>query len=217
MKIFAVSGLGADERVFDYLTLDHEIVPIKWIAPRKKETILLYSKRLIEEYKLLDEKDYALLGVSFGGLVAIEISKIVKPMWTILISSVETKKELRPIIKLLGRSRILNIIPRIFLKPPVFFAQFMFGTKQKNLLKAILKDTDLNFTKWALRELTTWKNQTHLSNLIKIGGSCDKLLPPRGANNILIEDGGHFMIVDKAKAISNILNEILKNEHILTK
>jgi len=212
-----ISGVGADERVFDYLALDYEIVPIKWITPIKKETIIAYAKRLIQEYKLSEENDSAILGVSFGGLIAIEISKIVNPKWTILISSVETRGELSTILKLLGRSRLLYLIPKVFLKPPVFVAQFMFGTNQKKLLKAILKDTDLVFTKWALKELTNWKNETKLSNLIKIGGSKDKLLPQKGTNTILIEDGGHFMIVDKAEVISKLLNEKLKNEHILKK
>ena len=75
MKILAISGLGADERIFNYLTLDHEIVPIKWIAPSKKETIIAYSKRLIQENNILEENDYAILGVSFGGLIAVENSK----------------------------------------------------------------------------------------------------------------------------------------------
>lgn len=217
MKIFTISGLGADERVFNYLTLDYEIVPIRWIAPRKKETIIAYSKRLIKEYKILQENDYAILGVSFGGLIAIEISKIVNPKCTILISSVETRSELSSIIKLLGKSKLLNLIPKAILKPPLFVAQFMFGTNQKILLEAILKDTDLTFTKWALKELVNWKNEIKLHNLIKIGGSKDKLLPPRGNNTILIEHGAHFMIVDKAEEISNLLNEKLKNEYISKK
>tara|TARA_R110002051_G_scaffold148354_4_gene220949 strand:+ start:43 stop:696 length:654 start_codon:yes stop_codon:yes gene_type:complete len=214
MKIFAISGLGADERVFNYLTLDHEIVPIRWIAPRKKETIIAYSKRLIQEYRISEENDYAILGVSFGGLIAIEMSKIVNPKWTILISSIETRTESSSIIKLLGKSKLLNLIPKEILKPPLFFAQFIFGTDQKKLLKAILKDSDLTFTKWALKELTNWKNETRLPNLIKIGGSKDILLPAKGNNTILIEHGAHFMIVDKAEEISNLLNEKLENEHI---
>ena len=56
----------------------------------------------------------------------------------------------------------------------------MFGTEKKELLNSILADTDLNFTKWAIRELMNWENQSRLENLIKIGGTKDKLLPPKG-------------------------------------
>ncbi len=94
--------------------------------------------------------------------------------------------------------------------PPKAIAHFMFGTDKKELLNSILNGTDLNFAKWAIRELMNWKNQTRLSNLLKIGGAKDKLLPPKGGNTILIEQGEHFMIVDKAEEISEIINRKIK-------
>ena len=210
MKIFAISGLGADERVFNYLTLEHKLVPILWLKPKNKEPIIDYSKRLVEKYGLKNKEDFGILGVSFGGLIATEISKLIKPKLTILISTVETNDELTGLIKLAGKTKVIELIPKSFLNPPKSVAHFMFGTNKKELLNSILDDTDLYFTKWAIRELMNWKNQTRLQNLIKIGGSKDKLLPPKGENTILIEQGEHFMIVDKAEEISKIINEKVK-------
>lgn len=211
MKIFGISGLGADKRVFKYLTLEHELIPVEWIEPKTKEPIIEYSKRLIEKYEIGNEENFGILGVSFGGLIAIEISKLTKPKFTVLISSVETRTELSGIIKLAGKSKLIELIPEKLLNPPKVIAHFMFGTEKKELLNSILADTDLNFTKWAIRELMNWKNQLRLDNLIKIGGTKDKLLPPKGENNILIDKGEHFMIVDKANEISNIINERINN------
>jgi hypothetical protein len=211
MKIFGISGLGADKRVFKYLTLEHELIPVDWIIPKKKETIVEYSKRLINEYGIENEKEFGILGVSFGGLIATEISKLTKPRFTILISSVETRKELSGIIKLAGKSKLIELIPEKLLNPPKPIAHFLFGTKKKELLNSILDDTDLNFTKWAIRELMNWRNQSRLPNLIKIGGTKDKLLHQKGENTILIEKGEHFMIVDKATEISEIINGKIKN------
>ena len=213
MKIFAISGLGADKRVFKYLTLEHELIPVEWIKQKKKEPIIEYSKRLIKEYGIGNEQEFGILGVSFGGLIATEISKLAKPKFTILISSVETKNELSQIIRIFGKTKIIELIPEIFLNPPKLIARFMFGTKKKELLNSILDDTDLNFTKWAIRELVNWKNESRLLNLIKIGGSKDKMLPPKGKNTILIDKGEHFMIVDKAEEISDIINEKIKTHH----
>ncbi len=207
MKIFAISGLGADERVFKYLTLNYKLVPILWIDPKDNESIIDYSKRLIEKYKLNDEDDFVILGVSFGGLIATEISKLTKPNLTILISSVETHDELSGLLKLAGKSKLINLIPEQLFNPPKFIAHFMFGTDNKELLNSILGDTNLSFTKWAVRELLNWKNHIKLPNLIKIGGSKDKLLPPKGKSTILIEQGEHFMIIDKAEEISKVINE----------
>ncbi|MDX1349668.1 MAG: alpha/beta hydrolase [Putridiphycobacter sp.] len=210
MKIYAISGLGADERVFKYLSLEHELVPISWIKPQNKESIIDYSQRLIDKYDLRNEKDFGVLGVSFGGLIATEISKLLNPIFTILISSAETRDNLNGVIKLVGKSKLIELIPERLFNPPKPIAHFLFGTDKKELLNSILDDTDLNFAKWATRALINWQNQTSLSNLIKIGGSKDKLLAPKGKNTIIIENGEHFMIVDRADEISEIINEKIK-------
>lgn len=213
MKIYGISGLGADKRVFKYLTLEHELIPVDWIKPKPKETIIEYSKRLIKEYEIGKTSEFGILGVSFGGLIATEISKLTNPKFTILISSVETRKELSGIIKFAGKSKLIELIPKSLLNPPKAIAHFIFGTKKKELLNSILDDTDLIFAKWAIRELMNWKNQSEIPNLIKIGGTKDKLLPPKGKNTILIEKGEHFMIVDKANEISEIINREIKTHY----
>ncbi len=73
MKIYGISGLGADKRAFQFLTLACEFIPIDWIDPLRTEHIEDYSLRLS---KLINQdEDFAILGVSFGGLIAAEISK----------------------------------------------------------------------------------------------------------------------------------------------
>ena len=43
--------------------------------------------------------------------------------------------------------------------------------------------------------------------MIKINGTSDKLIPPRGITKMyLIENGEHFMIVDRAQEISELIN-----------
>ena len=206
MKIYGISGLGADERVFKYLNLKHEIIPLAWIKHDKNESLEHYAKRLAA--KIDTNEDFGILGVSFGGLVAVEISKILNPKVTILISSVETKNELSFLIKGLGKMNVVKYLPSKIFNPPKKIAHFLFGTDNKELLNKILDDTDLDFTKWAVNELLNWKNTTTLSSIIKISGTNDKLMSPTKANNtILIEKGEHFMIVDKAKEISEVINE----------
>ena len=39
MKIYGISGLGADKRVFKYLKLDFDFIPIDWIDPLKDKLI----------------------------------------------------------------------------------------------------------------------------------------------------------------------------------
>ena len=208
MKIYAISGLGADKRVFQYLKLAHELIPIDWIEPNKNEDITQYSKRL--SLVINTKEDFVILGVSFGGLVAVEMSKVLNPKMTILISSVEINSQLPKIFGWLGKG-ILKHLPEQFFDIPRKFAGTLFGTTKTKLLNQILDDTDLSFVKWAVNELVNWKNKERLENALKISGTKDRLLPASGGENeVLIEGGAHFMIVDKADEISDLINEKLR-------
>lgn len=208
MKVYAISGLGADERVFVNLGLECELVHLLWIKPTKGESIADYVIRLS---KGIDQsEEYGILGLSFGGLVAVEISKVLNPKFTILISSVEVRSELPFLFRLIGNIGILKLIPSVLFRIPTFVATWLFGTNQKDLLKLILKDADLYFYKWSINELVSWRNTTRLKNCFKIEGEKDKLLPPaKDRNSTVVKDGQHFMIMDKAEEVSVLVNNIV--------
>lgn len=200
--------MGADKRVFENIFLNADFIPIDWIDPFKDEPIESYALRLSSE---IDEtEDFGVLGVSFGGLIAVEMSKKLKPTLTILISSAETRKDLRSIFRFIGKIGFVRFLPKWVFDPPRGLAYYLFGTENKTLLHEILDDSNLNFTKWAVKELLNWRNEQKIERVLKIEGANDKLILPTGdKNSILIEGGEHFMIVDKAEEISQIINSEL--------
>jgi len=209
VKLYGISGLGADKRVFERLTLECEFIPIDWIQPLENESIEDYSKRL--STVIDQENDYGILGVSFGGLIAVEISKVLKPKLTILISSAETRDYLRSIFRGIGKIGITSLLPSRIFDPPRAIAHFIFGTNEKDLLNNILNDTDLDFAKWAVNELLNWKNTQRLERVLQISGTNDKLISPKKDKKThLIKGGEHFMIVDRAEEISQIINQEIK-------
>ena len=208
MKIFGISGLGADERVFKKLTLNYNINTVKWLKPHKKEELKNYIKRLSVEID--DSQPFVLIGVSFGGIVAIELSKILKPEAVIIISSICNDKEIPIIFKLIGKTRLLTFLPKQIFKPSSVIANFIFSAENKHLLNQIIKDTDLFFTKWAISQFVNWKNREVVNNLVIIHGNRDRLIPIcKNEQTIQINNGGHFMVVDKADEISEIINDKL--------
>jgi esterase/lipase len=81
--------------VFRNLELpDYEMIPIKWLTPRAGEHLKEYVKRLLPQIKT--DTEPILMGLSFGGIVAIEISKLIKTHKVIIISSIKTYHE-RPV------------------------------------------------------------------------------------------------------------------------
>jgi hypothetical protein len=208
LKLYAISGLGVDSRVFHELELECELIPLEWIDPYENESIQSYSMRLAESIDQSEE--FGVLGVSFGGLVATEISLKLKPKLTVLVSTAETKDGLTKVFKLIGKYNMNDYLSTNMYDPPRRLSYFMFGTDNKQELDAILDDTDLVFTKWAVEELVNWENESRLENVINICGTDDRIFPPTESENLhLIEGGGHFMIVDKAKEVSKVINDFI--------
>jgi pimeloyl-ACP methyl ester carboxylesterase len=210
MKVYCISGLGADKRAFEFLSINQLLVHIEWIKPSKNESISSYCIRLAEQIN--SKEPFILIGLSFGGIVACEIAKFLKPDKVILLSSITNKQHLPLLFKVIGSTGIHKVIPVSWMSPPLFIANWFFGVntaKNKKLLKEILNDTDPTFLKWAIRRLLSKEEINVPENLVRIHGTNDKLLPLKDDDVIKIENGGHFMIIEQADEISKKLNTII--------
>ncbi|KZS41076.1 hypothetical protein AWE51_23255 [Aquimarina aggregata] len=210
-NIYYVSGLGADERVFNFLRIDNVIeTHIKWLDPLKNESLSSYSQRLILQIDL--SKDVILVGVSFGGIVAQEISKHIDIEKLIIISSVKSFKEYGFDLKLVSFTKIYKIVPSFILKwSNKLTADYFFGVESKEeseLLNRIIDSTDEKFMVWAIDKIMKWKNsRASKLDLTHIQGDSDRIFNNRKLRGVIwVKNGGHFMIVNRAKEISNIIN-----------
>jgi pimeloyl-ACP methyl ester carboxylesterase len=211
MKLYCLSGLGVDHRVFQYLDLPEiEPVDIPWIPPLPSETLEQYAKRLFETANL--PENYCLAGVSFGGMIAIEFAKIRPPEKLLLISTLTDTADLPFLFKTAKALRLHRIVPAALLKRANFLTYWFFGTKEKEqkvLLKQILRDTDPVFLEWALNALLRWENKFKPTSTM-VHGSKDRLLPPTQKADRIINGGGHFMIVTHANEISDLIKNVLR-------
>jgi pimeloyl-ACP methyl ester carboxylesterase len=213
--IYYISGLGADERVFKYLNLgDLEYTYIKWETPQKYENLEGYCSRLIKQIDL--SKEIILVGVSFGGIVAQEISKIIKHSKVIILSSVKSVNEFNWQLDIVRRLKLYKLAPSKFLKwSNKLTGDYYFGVKthmESELLKQIISDTDRFFMKWAIQEIMEWDGNSINSKIVHIHGDNDRIFPVKRIKNyIRINGGGHFMIVNRADEISEIIKNEIKN------
>lgn len=213
MTIYFISGLGADKRAFEKLNLpdNYTIKHIDWITPLDNETLTNYAQRL--SAKINTSETFVIIGLSFGGILATEISKFLTPKLTILISSIPCRQYLPWYFKIIGLLYLDKLVPASLLKLPTKLSFYFFGANTadtQKLLRQILHDTDGIFLKWAIRKIFTWKNTTKPNNYYHIHGTADKILPFRFMTpDIQISGGGHLMVFDKADQVSKILTEKL--------
>ena len=208
-KIYIFSGLGVDERVFDTIDFsDLDAVFVDWIDPLKNETFESYARRISKDF----EKDSILIGLSFGGMLAVEVSKIIQTKKVILIASAKNKNELPKWFLLAGKLKLNSLVPSSLLKSTNFITNWLFGAvtpAEKQLLKNIIKDTDPQFLKWAINQIVNWKNTDVPQNCIHIHGSNDRILSVKNVKaDYMIKNGGHFMTVNKAKEIERIIKKL---------
>ena len=216
--IYLISGLGADERVFQNLDFGR-LRPtfIQWIEPKDNESIQEYALRLSEQ---IHTNKPIILGVSFGGMIAIEIAKRIDYQQVILISSAKTKTEIPLIYRILGRLKLHKLIPISLFKQANILTYWFFGmnTKaEKEMLKGILHDTDSTFLKWAMDAILNWKNEIIIDKLVHIHGNNDRILPIHYIKKVdlIILNGGHLMIFNRADVINDAL--IIKESSGLTR
>ena len=209
--VYFISGLGADKRTFSFLDLSFcNPVFIKWIQPEKREALQHYALRLKEQIK---DPNPVIAGVSFGGMLVTEMAKADPTIKAIIISSNKTKKEFPRILMTGKYIPLYNWLPAGLLKKATLIRKLFFGPEgeqQKKIFHQILKDTDTNFTKWAVYSILHWENSTIPENIVHIHGTADKLLPYRFVKaDYTIEKGTHLMIMNNAAEICSLLKKII--------
>lgn len=211
-NIYCISGLGADQRVFTKLKFQgYQPVHLDWLTPNKKENIADYAKRFAAK---IDEPDPVLIGLSFGGIIAVEIAKQISVEKTLLISSAKTTEEIPWYFKLFRWLPIHLLIPfKSLLWAVYWLINWFFGLETQEeckLLKAILVDTDAKFLKWAINGVVFWQNEIVPPNTYHLHGKSDRIFPITFIEpDITIDKGGHFMIMNRAEKISQIIDKII--------
>ncbi len=211
-NLYILGGLGGDERVFRRLDFSgYSTLFIRWEIPDTNETIEQYATRLLKQ---IPTSKPILIGLSFGGLIAVEIAKQIETEKVILIASAKTKNEIPFYYRIAGKLGLHNLLPTLLFMQSNFFKYWLFGTTaaiDKKLLKQIFADTDPRFFKWAISKVVGWKNQTLHKNCYHIHGTKDRILPCRYVNcNQELSDGGHLLTLNNFVELNKILSEQLR-------
>ncbi len=213
MNIYYISGLGADQRAFSKLDFvkKHNATYLPWLAPlQKKESIESYAKRMATN---ITGEAPIIVGLSFGGMMAIEIAKTISAKKVILISSCKTKSELPPQIKMAGSLGLDSLMPTALVKKSKPLVYNFLGTKtdkEKEIASDFIDSLNEDYLSWSMRTISRWKNTEVPCSTCHIHGNKDMLLQSSFVEaDHIIEGGNHFMIFNKADEINPIINSIL--------
>lgn len=213
--LYFIPGTAANSSIFERIQLPSdtfELHFIEWLIPTSKnEKIEDYALRMCSQ---VQHKNPIFIGVSFGGVVAQEMSKIITCEQIILISSIKNRNELPKSLALIKKIKAYKLFPSHFIPTLENIAAKLFGEKTKkriHIYKNYLSFRNPLYLNWAIKQILCWTQEKSLSNCIHIHGDKDAIFPAKYIQDFIpIKNGTHIMILTKAKEISQILNNEIR-------
>ncbi len=211
-------GLGANYRLLNHQAshFANFIIP-KWIPHVPEESLESYCQRWAE--KLRFPAPFYLGGVSFGGMVALELSKYLNPEGIFLISSCRSKEAIGETFR--AQEKLGRSVPDALIKPFLETVGLGILSKKEKLappeidnLKKMVFEIDVPFFKWSSMAAATW---THGAGSVKVNapvhqihGKKDWVIKLReGDPDTLIEEGKHLIHITHADIVNSYINHII--------
>lgn len=215
-RLFFISGLGANERAFSRMgEVGCEKIMIKWIPNDENETLKEYALRLINRYEIKNQDLVA--GLSFGGLLAQKISAITGQQKVILISGFRDKNDLKFPFRLALDTGLYRLLPSIRVPYVDALAANVLNSgtaDSETVLREMIRSTDYRLMKWSMEQIAnTGDNTDNDLVLHNILGDRDRIVHLwKNDTTYVVNGGSHFMVYDRAEAVTGIIREILKIE-----
>ncbi len=208
--IYLIPGMTAGYPIFERLAplLPNAIVA-EFIPPKPDESLVGYAARMAEHFF----PDSFIAGVSFGGIVALEISRLVHPKGCILISSIRHPRQLPPWFRawrILGGRRSSTLLQMIggssaLVPKSVRTASTIRATK--------LDGAGGHWHRWATSAVLDWQPVSDSVGcpLLQIHGATDTTFPIRYTNpDVSVPKAGHSLPVSHPTETANAIAAFTK-------
>jgi pimeloyl-ACP methyl ester carboxylesterase len=215
LKVYFIPGIGADYRLFTYVRLPEGYIPsyIHWTDPHNNEKLSDYAWRLTGQIDTTEP--FILVGLSLGGMMAVEIAKRINPVCTIIISSIPVTTHLPKYFKFAGKLGMGKILPASLLKmaSSAKHALTMSSAANRKLMFDIIRAGDDRFIRWALNAVLEWENKEVPKPFYHIHGTRDEIFPiSLTTPTHIVKKGDHMFAVSKPDILNHMLKEIILSQ-----
>lgn len=201
-----ISGLGGDERLFhDLKDQGFTFTFIPYLRPTPNESLRSYAQRMASSIDTTQA--FIIGGISFGGILSVEISRFLQPERILLISSIKNNREFPwylktfkylPLHRLLSGNFMRKNAPRAKRSNPAF----------ATILKEMREDADPVLIKWAVDRVLHWDYRGHPQAVTHIHGTKDQLFKRNFLGDYLpVAKGDHSMALGWGEEIAHILKQ----------
>ena len=204
--LILLPGLGGDERLFSpQRAAFPELIVPKWIKPRRGERLAEYASRFAEVIN--PGRDCFIGGVSFGGVVALELAALFDVRECFLIGSIRSPREIPKRLRFFKPVADLVTIPKNLSSLALTLGGRHLNPTVRGLLHQ-LKDTDAEFLRWAANAILQWTPSPRVQHVrvSQIHGDQDRIFPVSYVSaDKVISGGGHLVSLRNSEEVNRFL------------
>lgn len=186
---------------------------IDWLdVDDEDETLDSYVTRLTNQVK---HKNPIFIGLSFGGVMAMELAKRYQSSMVILISSFRSKADLKWGLRALLNTKSYRLIPNVELsivRRIVRKAYAMRSKVSEEKLIEMMGDESPLFLRWSVKQIDEYYFDLPSDiQLISIIGSNDKIVDVWNEHDpqYVVKGGTHIAVYADANVVNDYLAEVL--------
>lgn len=217
-SIILLPGLGADQRLFaPQLDAFPRLRVVEWSLAGAKESLASFAERMAGALSGV-ERTLVLGGCSFGGFVAWEMARHLKPDVLVLIGSASSTADLRAPLRMgLPLGRHLPTRAADLLKAAAPFAASVFGATtedQRRVFVEMLRATPSPFLAWATRAIASWTPSPPTPGVVvrRLHGRGDRIIGPPMDGCCEVIEGGHLLTLTSPREVNRFLAGVAADE-----
>jgi pimeloyl-ACP methyl ester carboxylesterase len=202
MKTIILPGMGADANMYpkkQYQSLQ-DVLFVNWPKYDGEKSLEAVAQKIIDQYKIGSKMVVG--GSSFGGMVAIEIAKILGLKKVILIGSATSPGYINPLLQKL--SNLSEITPVKIIQ--VFTGKV--NRYSRNDLLKMFEESESEFIKAMCKALFKWEGLGNFNgDISQIHGEKNLIIFPPKKYARIIPNGGHLISMSHAEEVANFINK----------
>lgn len=207
-RLYFIPGLGADHRIFAH---QQEAFPegvfLDWLEPKGEKTLSDYAVRMLE--KIDQREPFILVGMSMGGMMAVEMARRSHPQHVILLASAKNRWELPwhvRVLRYLPVHRVVN--PRLLPLIGGLLRRKRVSKQSFGVLDEMFKEMSPRFVRWGMDRIIRWKHTAPHPGCpwTHVHGSKDHVLPIKNITATQVIDGGnHYLNLEHHDKVNQII------------
>jgi pimeloyl-ACP methyl ester carboxylesterase len=214
-RLVLFTGIGIGPELYaPQRALPARVITPGWVDPVDHESLAEYARRMARVIEPDRPGDRLYLGgVSFGGMIALEAARVLRPSGVFLIGSCFSHRQLSPPVRMVGR--LVPALPPTVIASSLRLAPLMFrlvgrpNRAQRQILLDVVRHPNIRQIRWGGRAILNWEFADVPDFPVhSIHGDRDHIVPLSSVRpDVVVRGAGHIVNLTHPHVVNRFLAE----------